>query len=253
MEKFEVDTENTSSISDSYNSIQAGLIAATQLHHIIPDLGQLHAEFNFPDYMLPPTHSPVYESLLDTFISISRVLDKVLVDPEAFNSACIKIVHKVNTHSMETCGFKLLLKLLGAVIPHLGGEALDIVDEVSNIKLLPTSTCNSIFLDISKLMRRLHISRQYVPPTTLPNRYFNLMMKVLALRIHVAPNYRDFRSHIKSNGPNIPYSKSIEDIHNLLEASGVPMDKFLIIPKSANDDYFQLTSSAAFGNLVAIP
>ena len=110
----------------------------------------------------------------------------------------IKIIHKVNTHSMETCGFKLLLKLLGAVIPHLGGEVLDIVDEVSNIKLLPTSTCNSIFLDISKLMRHLHISRQYVPPTTLPNRYFNLMMKVLAPRIHVAPNYKDFSSHIKS-------------------------------------------------------
>ena len=79
------------------------------------------------------------------------------------------------------------------------------------------------------------------------------MMKVLALHIHVVPNYRDFRSHIKSNGPNIPYPKSNEDIHNLLEASGVPMGKSLIIPKSTNDDYFQLTSSAAFGNLVAIP
>ena len=103
-----------------------------------------------------------------------------------------KIVHKVNTHSK-----KLLLKLLGAVIPHLGGESLDIVDEVSNIKLLPTSTYNSIFLDISKLMRLLHISRQYVPPTTLRNIYFNLVMKVLAQHVHVTHDYRDFRSHTK--------------------------------------------------------
>ena len=38
---------------------------------------------------------------------------------------------------METCGFKLLVKLLEAVIPNLGGEALDIVDEVSNINSSP--------------------------------------------------------------------------------------------------------------------
>ena len=75
----------------------------------------------------------------------------------------------------------------------------------------------------------------------------------MALRVHIAPDYRDFRSHIKSIWPNIPYSKSIEDIHNLMKATGVPMDKSLIMSKFTNNDYFWPTSSATFGDLVAIP
>lgn len=88
MEKFVVDSEDTPSISAAYNSIQTGLIEATQRHHIIPDLSQLHAEFNISDYIFPPVHSPVYESSLAVFIFMSRALNKLLVDSKTFNTTC---------------------------------------------------------------------------------------------------------------------------------------------------------------------
>ena len=136
--------ESYNEICSFYNDIQSAIGVATENPHTLPDIEMFTPLFCFDKYIIPPKSSAMYIQGQNWYSSISRALKKKIMHCNLISTDCTKLINKRNTHSHENDGFKLLLKLLSTILPHLGGQSLDIVDETAQIKVDKGDNLNSL-------------------------------------------------------------------------------------------------------------
>ena len=92
--------------------------------------------------------------------------------PSFIDVTCDKLTTKRHTIAYDKDGFKMLVKLMGVILPHLDGKCLDVVTEITNIKINEGETLNSLYLQFTLLMRKLGLAKHHIPATSLINKYF---------------------------------------------------------------------------------
>ena len=127
--------------------------------------------------------------------------------------------------------------MLSTILPHLGGQSLDVVDEIANIKLEDSDNLNSLYLKFTTLKYKLEMSGHMIPATAMIQRYLNILMNIKQTRTHVAAIQRDFKDHLQMNGSDVIFPLSIEYVHDFLERSLIDMEEELAVIDNCNQSY----------------
>ena len=157
LKHVKIKSESYSSISSFYTNLQSAIGVATKNPHTLPDIEILTPHYCFDKYIMPPKSSAMYIHGKASYLSISRALKKKLMHLAMASADCTKLINKRNTHS-HINGFCLLLKMLSTILPNLGGQSLNVVDEIANIKLEDGKNLNSLYLKFTTLNVRTHDS-----------------------------------------------------------------------------------------------
>jgi len=130
------------------------------------------------------------------------------------------------------------MKLLGGIFPHLGGPPLDIVDEISSIRMSKNETLVSILHKFISVERKLLLARHTFPPTALFKRYLNLIRQNTQIFIIVAPISRSFHMHMIQKGPDVKFEMySILDVHEYIKDSGIDTHAIMIFSKNTHSHH----------------
>ena len=142
-------------------------MAATNIPNILPDLEHLTPTFRFSKYIIPPKGSAMHPAGTTSYLTMARALRKKIMAPSFIDVTCEKLTTKRHTIAYDKDGFKMLIKLMGFILPHLGGKCLDVVDEISNIKINEGETLNSLYLQFTLLVRKLGLANHHIPTTSM--------------------------------------------------------------------------------------
>ena len=132
-----------------YDDIQQALIAATQNPGIIPDVEFLQPSFRFDRHIIPKKGSALYNLGVTAYITMTKSLKKKLTKPSFIYEDCLELRATRDQDAYEKDGFKILLNLLSSILPHLGGNCLDVVTEISQLGLIQDDTLNTLYLKFS--------------------------------------------------------------------------------------------------------
>ena len=154
---------------------------------------------------------------------MSKTLKKFLTKPEKISEFFSLITTKRDKECRTSCGFKLLLSLLTKIFPHLGGKPLDVISEIANLVLERYDTLNSLYKKITKLTQRLQFSGQSIPSTSIVHRYIKILLQCNDTKYFLAGIRREFKDHLRRYGPDIPFHRRVEYIHNFLAESGLDL------------------------------
>ena len=135
MQFVELKTEDYASVCSFYNDVQQALGSSTNHPEIIPDIKRVTSGFQFDKYIIPSNPSIAYTQGLSAYKSRSKALKKKLMHPKVILKDCLTLTNIKHVHAHKKVGFKFLLKLLGSILPHLGGCCLDVVQKINKIKV----------------------------------------------------------------------------------------------------------------------
>lgn len=216
-----LEDETFDSMLSWYDFLQQGMSIATGKPDLLPELELLHPSFDFQTHILPSPSSSIYRAGHIEYLSMSKALRIYLLKPSTIAQVCTLVVEARKIHQRERNGFSLLLHLLGAVFPHMGGPHVDVIQEISSITLRANETFDSLLHRFIGLDRKLTLSGHQVPPTALIQRYINLVKKNDKIFTLISPIHRQFHEHLVRHGPDVTFNEySIHDIHKYVKSSG---------------------------------
>lgn len=134
----------------------------------------------------------------------------------------------------------MLLKLISTILPHLGGQSLDVVEEIAQITIKSGKTSNSLYLEFTLLKYKLEMSGHLIPATAMIQHYLNMIMNIIQAKMHIASIQRDFKDHLQSYGPDVEFTLIIEYVQNFMECLLIDMDKDITLVSNGNSKYFAL-------------
>ena len=196
MKSVSIESEDYPAVTSLYDDIQQALIAATQNPGIIPDIEYLTPSFRFDRFIVPHKGTASHRLGITAYITMAKALKKKIMKPSFIHEDCLELRATRDQDAYENDGFKILLNIMSSILPHLGGNCLDVVTEISQIGLIQDDTLNTLYLKFSLLSRRLKISGHHVPATALLTRYFNITMGIAELKPLLAPIFRVFQKHL---------------------------------------------------------
>ena len=142
--------------------------------------------------------------------------------------------------------------MLSSILPHLGGNCLDVVTEISQLGLIKDDTLNTLYLKFSLLSRRLKISGYHVSATSLITRYFHITMGFAELKSLLTPIFRVYQKHLNRKGQYIPFTYDIKYLHKFLNNLNVPMEALLPTKKTVTQTFKQHDTSIIPPAMVAM-
>ena len=77
------------------------------------------------------------------------------------------------------------------ILPHLGGQSLDVGDEIAQIKVEQNKNLNSIYLKFTTLKYKLEGSGHFIPAKALTCRCLNILTNLEQMRTQIASVQRD--------------------------------------------------------------
>ena len=142
--------------------------------------------------------------------------------------------------------------MLSSILPHLGGNCLDVDTEISQVGLVQDDILNTLYLKISLLSRRPKISGYHIPATSLLTRYFNIAMGIAELKPLLATIFQVYQKHLNRKGPDTPFMYDIKYIHKFLKDSNVSMEAPLPIKMTVNQTFRQHDTSIIPSSMAAL-
>ena len=204
-----------------YDDIRGGMSAATGHKNVLPELDVLPSTYDFQQAILPPRIQTTYNWAKEEYDSMSSALRVYFFRANTFNDKCCKMLLQRKMHSSTTCGFSLLLKLLGAIFPHMGCMPYDVNIKIAEMTIKQNETYDSFyerFLDIEK---EVELSLHRVSNTVVVDKFLSLLMTLPDVIPRLSTIYAELKSHIKKNGPNVDFRYSIHEIYEYLVCSGI--------------------------------
>jgi len=244
MKDITVEDESYDALISWYDFIQQAMIIATGRSNIMPELQDLTKLFVFSSHILPHKISSVYKAGLLEYVSMAKALRIHILKPGTISKTCTQLIEKRDLHKNERDGFTLLLTVLGAVFPHLGGPHLDVISEISSIQVLHR------FMNME---RKLTLAGHQVPATALFQRYLSLVKTNQQIFALISPIQRHFHEHLRIYGPDVRFPRySIPDVHEYIKASGIDTES--IIMKHTSSSFQKKSFSQAHqANQIIVP
>ena len=101
---------------------------------------------------------------------MAKELKKKIMKPSFIHKGCFKLQSTRGQYAYKKTGFKIILNILSSILPHLGGNYLNVVTEISQICLVQDDTLNTLYQKKSLLSCRLKISGHHIPDGSLLTR-----------------------------------------------------------------------------------
>jgi len=220
-----IEDETFESVISWYDALQQTMVVSTERSDVMPDIEDLHTKFLFYEHILPSPGTSVYKTGMMEYVSMAKALRIYLLTKSSISSACTVLTAKRNLYRNQKDGFVLLLRLLGGIFPHLGGPQLDVINEISSIKVHKNETLNSLLDKFISLDRRLELSGRAVSPTVLFQRYLDIISQNDRIFSLISPICRSFHNHMKHNGPDVLFEEyGIHEIHEYIVESRIDPD-----------------------------
>jgi len=240
-----LEDETFDSILSWYDVLQQCMHIATGKTDLLPEINVLHPNFDFIHHILPSAQSSTYKAGMLQYTAMAKALRIYLARPETISTNCTVLVEMRKLHRKQRDGFTLLLLLLGAIFPHMGGPHLDIVNEISSIKMRSGETFDSLLHRFLDLDSKLSVSGHYVPATALFQRYIDLLQKNDKIFSLLSPIHRLFNFHLATKGPDVIFPDySIHDIHKFIKNSNIATSS--VILQNKNKNTYAITKKADF-------
>ena len=213
--------ENFETVHAWYDDIRGAMSAATGHKNVLPELDQLSANYNFELAVLPPRIQTNYNWAKEEFDSMSSALRVYFFRANTFGDKCRRIMLARKTHSSITCGFTLLLKILGAIFPHMGSMPYNINDKIAKLTFTANETYDSLYERFINIEKEVEMSLHKVSNTTVVEKYMELLMTLPEIVPRLSAIFAELKSHIKRQGPNVDFRLTIEEIYEHLICSGI--------------------------------
>ena len=204
-----------------YDDIRGCMSAATGHKNVLPELEHLSATYDFSLAILPPTIQSNYNWAKEEFDSMSSALRVYFFRANTFSDKCRKILLQRKTHSSTMCGFTLLIKILGAIFPHMGSMPYNVNDKIAKLTLLSNETYDGLFERFLDIEKEVEMSLHKVSDTSVVEKYLDLLMTIPEVVPRLSAIFADFKSHMKRRGPNVSFRLTIEDIYDYLVCAGI--------------------------------
>ena len=204
------------------------MVIATERFDVMPEFENLTKTYNFKSMILPSKTSQLYKVGLTEYKSMSKALRVYLHKSATIPTSCTILHVRKKICQYERDGFKLLLQLLAAIFPSLGGPQLDIIAEISSIRARQGETLDSLLHKFLDMDEKLRVSKHHVSATALMKRYLQILKKDSSIFPLISPIQRKFHKHLLSHGPDTKFSAyTIYDLHEYLSESGIDGDTVL--------------------------
>ena len=135
--------------------------------NVLPDLGSLHPNYDFATAILPPPHQNNYNWAHEEFDCMASALRVYFFRETTFNAKCDRILMQRSINSSITCGFTLLLKLLGAIFPHMGCMPENINDKIAKFDFDRNETYDSLYKRFIQIEKEVSLSLHRVSNTVV--------------------------------------------------------------------------------------
>lgn len=123
--------ENFETVHAWYDDIRGGLSAANGHKNVLSELEHLSATYNFALAILLPRIQSNFNWAKEEFDSMSSALRVYFFRANTFLDKCGRILLQRKTHSSITCGFALLLKILGTIFPYMRSMPYNVNDKIA--------------------------------------------------------------------------------------------------------------------------
>ena len=213
--------ENFETVHAWYDDIRGGMSAATGHKNVLPDLDQLSATYDFAQAILPPRVQSNYNWAKEEFNSMASALRVYFFRANTFSDKCRRILLARKTHSSLTCGFTLLLKILGAIFPHMGSMPYNINDKIAKLSFNANETYDSLFERFLDVQKEVEMSLHRVSNTSVVEKYMEMLMTIPDVVPRLSAIFAELKSHIKKLGPNVDFRMTLHEIFEHLVCSGI--------------------------------
>ena len=146
MKSITIESKDYPAVTSLYDYVQQALIVATQKPGIIPDIDYLTPSFRFDKFMIPSKVTASYQLGITAYIMMAKALKNKIMKPSFIHKDCLKILPTRGQYAYKNNGFKIIFNMLSSILPHLGGNCLNVVTEISQIGLVQDDTLNTLFL-----------------------------------------------------------------------------------------------------------
>ena len=180
-----------------YDDLKSIFITCTQGREILPELSQLHKNYDFEGTILPPAHQSNYNPAKNEFRAISNVLRVLLTKTKTFETNCENITNLVTIHKSSSCGFELLMQIFSDVFPHLGGTVIDVVEEINNLTYNKSDTLDSFLAKTNALTRKIENTKQIFPPNSIIHKFIKELRREPTVEVKTSPIFLAYNDHIQ--------------------------------------------------------
>ena len=100
------------------------------------------------------------------------------------------------------------MKLLCDIFPHLGGENLDVVDQINSLFVTSSDTLSSFLSKTVKLERKLNNTGQNYPPNSIIHKFIIELRKSPTIENKFSSIFLEYNNHIEQHGTNVVFPPS---------------------------------------------
>ena len=243
-------SDDLDDVKSWFDDLRSTFFSATQGREIVPELQTLHARYDFANVILPPRHQSNYQSAKNEFDAMSNSL-RVLLTRDTTFEKCPNIIDLVTIHKSSACGFEFLMKLLCDIFPHLGGENIDVIDQINDLFISNDDSLSSFLSKTVKLERKLDNTGQTYPPNSIVYKFIKELRRSPSISIAISSIFLAYNEHIEKYGQNTPFPKSPYDIYKFLKMSGVNAHQVIDVKNASDTKILPTTCKAVVNNSVA--
>lgn len=175
---------------------------------------------------------------------MSNSLRTLLTKDKTFENNCDRIKVLVTIHKASSCGFDLLMKLLCDIFPHLGGDNIDVIDLINELRIKANDTLDSFLTKTVTLIRKIDNTKQVCPPNSIVHKFIKELRRDSNVEIKLSSIFLEYNNHIETHGPNVAFQKSPYEIYKFLKRCGVQSDKTLAPGVVRNNEITPTTCAA---------
>ena len=245
-------SDDLDDIKSWYDDLRSTFFSSTQGREVLPDLQQLHSGYNFNQTILPAVHQSNFQCAKNEFDAMSNSLRVLLTRDKTFEK-CLNITDLVTIHKSSSCGFDFLMKILCDIFPHLGGDNLDVVDQINGLYISSEDSISTFLSKTVKLERKLDNTGQHYPPNSIVYKFIKELRRSPTIAITISPIFLAYNEHISEHGQNVTFSKTPYEIFKFLKKSGVDPFSPISIKGQPTSELTPTTCAARVSHNDSIP
>ena len=195
-----------------YNRIRHTLHTSFKKHNnIFPPFDSLTSTTSFYDILVPGNDQYLgYTTIKSIYQWFSDSILNMLLDVDVINPKCNATAHQIiTTNSNINNGWQLLFHLLTKLCPFLGGKLMDVVSEITLLKINNMDTIHTFYKRIQEIETKLIYSRETVDKTRLL-RFYLKAMATSTIHFPLLQHFiSDLNIHISKFGSNVAHPTHI--------------------------------------------
>ena len=141
-----------------YSKIRLAMHTSFKKHtDILPNFDSLTTHTNFTNLLIPSNDQYFgYTTILSVYQWFSDAIYNLLLDPEVINNKRTPRTHQIIIiNGNVNNGWQLLFHLLSKRCPFLGGKTIDVVSEITFLKIHQTDTIHTFFKRVQDIETKL--------------------------------------------------------------------------------------------------